>query len=233
MPKTIAVLGAGPGLGAATARRFGREGFDVALVGRRPEPLGALVEILDQEGIRAAAFPADLAEPAGVPALVDAITGRLGPIDVVEYAPIGSAPPFAPAAGLAAATLRGLMDLHLYTPVEVARAVVPGMVARGDGAFLLAQGVSALAGAPGMSGVGPVMAAARNWIQSLHAELADQGVYAGTLTIGAWIEGSAAHRAAAEHGRGGPVVAPEDLADHYWDLYTKRDRSEQVVPERG
>ncbi len=40
---TIAIIGAGPGLGVAVARRFGREGFDVALITstterRRPSP---------------------------------------------------------------------------------------------------------------------------------------------------------------------------------------------------
>ncbi|MFE4174025.1 SDR family NAD(P)-dependent oxidoreductase [Streptomyces sp. NPDC056909] len=73
MSKVIAVFGAGSGLGVSLARRFGREGFRVALVARRKDRLDALVEQLAGEGIEAAAFPGDLSLPAVAPVLVDAI----------------------------------------------------------------------------------------------------------------------------------------------------------------
>ncbi|MFJ2952707.1 SDR family NAD(P)-dependent oxidoreductase [Streptomyces sp. NPDC087226] len=233
MSKTLAVFGAGTGLGAATARRFGREGYAVALVARRPERLDALVAELGDDGIEAAAFPADLSEPAAVPALVERIVDRFDRIDVVEYAPIPAAAPMLPATEVTADLLGRLAGLYLHTPVETARAVLPAMIERGDGAFLLGQGVSAVRPLPGMSGVGPVMAAARNWILSLHGELAAHGVYAGTLSVAAWVEGSAGHRAAsdADPGLGNhPTVTAAELADQYWDLYTRRDRPERVHP---
>jgi NADP-dependent 3-hydroxy acid dehydrogenase YdfG len=231
--RTIAVFGAGTGLGAATARRFGEEGYAVALVARRPRRLDALVEELGKEGIEAAAFPADLSDTAAVPALVERITGRFGRIDVVEYAPIPTAAPMVAATQVTAELLSRLAGLYLHTPVETARAVLPGMIERGDGAFLLGQGVSAVHPLPGMSGVGPVMAAARNWVLSLHGELAAHGVYAGTLSVAAWIEGSAGHLAASEADpglAGHPTVTAAELADQYWDLYTRRDHPERVYP---
>ncbi|MGC4938264.1 SDR family NAD(P)-dependent oxidoreductase [Kribbella sp. DT2] len=233
MTKTIAIFGAGSGLGAATARRFGREGYAVALVARRREPLEVLAAALAAEQVEAAVFTADLADPSGVSALIDSIVERFGRLDVVEYAPIGAEVPFVPAAELTADRLRGLVDLYLSTPVEIARAVLPEMIRRGEGGFLLGQGLSAVIPSPGMSGAGPVMAAARNWIHSLNGELADQGVYAGTLTVAAWIDGSAGHRAASAGDPtlgGNPVVDPADLADQYWDLLTRRDRVEQIFP---
>ena len=57
MSKVIAVFGAGTGLGVSVARRFGREGYRVALVARRAEQLTALVTTLGAEGI----------DPAGIP----------------------------------------------------------------------------------------------------------------------------------------------------------------------
>ncbi|MEV8373088.1 SDR family NAD(P)-dependent oxidoreductase [Kribbella sp. NPDC056861] len=233
MSKTIAIFGAGTGLGAATARRFGREGYSVALVARRREPLEILAASLAADDIEAAVFTADLADPSGVPVLIKSIVERFGRLDVVEYAPIGAEALFVPATELTADALRSLVDLHLYTPVEIARAVLPEMISRGDGGFLLGQGLSAVAGSPGASGVGPVMAAARNWIQSLHGELAEHGVYAGMLTVGAWIGGSAGQLAAAADDPtlgGNPVVDPADLADQYWDLLARRDRDEQIFP---
>ena len=47
----LVVVGAGPGVGASVARRFGREGYDVALVARSAERLTALGEGLQAEGI--------------------------------------------------------------------------------------------------------------------------------------------------------------------------------------
>jgi short-subunit dehydrogenase len=55
--KTLAIFGAGTGLGASLATRFGREGYRVALVARRAGPLEDRVGALKAAGIEAAAFP--------------------------------------------------------------------------------------------------------------------------------------------------------------------------------
>ncbi|MGW1619787.1 SDR family NAD(P)-dependent oxidoreductase [Streptomyces sp. NPDC002172] len=237
MSKVIAVFGAGTGLGLSVARRFGREGFRVALVARRKERLDALVAQLTDEGVEAAAFPADLSDPAGIPALVDAIRGHFGRIDVVEYGPIGADQAFAPAAQLDAATLERISPVLLLTPVELFRAVLPELTDRGDGALLMTTGYSAVQGVPHLSGPGPVMSAARNYVYSLNGELAGTGVYAGTLTIAAVITGSEAAEATAKGdidlpnaGVEVPVVHPDELAGYYWDMYTRRDRVEQAYP---
>jgi short-subunit dehydrogenase len=237
MDKTIAIFGAGTGLGASVARRFGRDGFRAALVGRRPGPLDALVAELAAEGIEAAAFPADLTHTEGIPALVAAIMRRFGRIDVVEYAPL-SPSAFTPAAKLTVGALKDLVSLYLLTPVELVQAVLPQMLERGDGGILVGHGLSAVEGTPFMSGVGPVMAATRNYLYSLHGELADQGVYAGTLAVAAMIDRSESHQALAAGqlsfdlpgGVAIPTVDPDDLAEQYWNLLSKRDRVELVHP---
>src|SRR5580704_17592796 len=62
MSKTIAVFGAGPGMGRSVARRFGREGFQVALVARNQTRLDAYTGELAADGITAAGFAGDLAD---------------------------------------------------------------------------------------------------------------------------------------------------------------------------
>ncbi|MGI5460825.1 SDR family NAD(P)-dependent oxidoreductase [Streptomyces sp. CA-249302] len=234
MSKVIAVFGAGTGLGLAVARRFGREGFRVALVARRKERLDTLVAELAAEGIETAGFPADLQQPAEIPALVAAIRERFGRIDAIEYGPVGGDQGFTPAAQLDAATLEGLIPLFLLTPVEVARAVLPEWTERGDGAFLMTTGASAVTPMAHLSGIGPVMAAARNYVYSLNAELADGGIYAGTLSVGAMIARSEVSEKAAERGLDGfPVVDPDQLADLYWEMYTERDGVERLYPEHA
>ncbi len=234
MPKTIAIFGAGPGLGASVARRFAGEGFRVALIARSKERLDALVEQLTAEGIDVAGFTADLDAPEEIPALVTAIRDRFGRIDVIEYGPIPSAG-FTPAAELTPAAITAGIPLLVLTPLAIVQAVLPEWTKRGDGAFLMTTGATAAHPMPHASGPGPLMAAARNWLYSLHGELAASGIYAGTLSIAAFITGSEAERAATAAGdprtAAFPRVDPAELAAIYWDMYTDRDRIEEVHPK--
>lgn len=231
--KLIAVFGAGPGLGAAVARRFGREGYRVALVARHREPLEDLAKELGNEGVEAVPFTADLSISDKVQELVEQITARMGPIDVVEYAPITGESPFLPAAELTPALLENYVRLYLYSPMEVVNAVLPNMLAQGSGAILVGHGGSSARPAPFRSGIGPIMAATRNYLYSLHGEVADKGVYVGSLAISAVIQGStgaAAVDEAAIATLGIPAVAPADLAELLWDMTASRDRVEVAWP---
>jgi len=228
---TIAIFGAGTGLGASVATRFGREGYRVALVARSAAALGERVAELKSAGIETAAFRADLTNLAAIPSLVRSIEDQLGPIDVAVCAPVTPEVGFVPAVQLDAAKFESIAKLFLDAPIELAHALVPGLIARG-GAFVLGGGLTAIHTIPGMSGVGPAMAGARNFIFTLNAELKDQGAYAGTVTIGALIERSAGHRAMTASGQPlhFPVISPDVIADEVWSLVTKRDRVEAVLP---
>ncbi|MDA0182421.1 SDR family oxidoreductase [Solirubrobacter phytolaccae] len=235
MSQVIAVFGAGPGLGASVARRFGREGYRVALVARRLAPLEALVAELAAEGIEAAAFSADLTDQAAALNAVDAIRARFGRIDTLYYAPVNAEVGFVPARELRAEHVRSLLELLTLTPIEVIHAVLPELVERGSGAILVGHGASAVHAMPGMSGPGLPMAATRNYVHTLNAELADSGVYVGTIAITAMIASSAAHTAwtsgALDLGTTEfPVVQPDELADLVWELVTRRDRVEVLHP---
>jgi short-subunit dehydrogenase len=236
MSKTIAIFGAGTGLGISTARRFGREGYQVALIGRREHALATLVDQLMREGLNAAAFPADLAQTSSIPELISSISTRLGGIEVAAYSPV-STNSFIPATELTADVMQSFLNLHLLTPIEIVRQVLPSMIEKRHGAILMTMGSSAAHPSPFMSGVGPAMAAVRNYVHSLHGEVAEKGVYVGTLLVGALILGSAWHRELTSGGSGVPAgvptVDPAQLTNVLWDLFTSRDRIESVVPVPG
>jgi short-subunit dehydrogenase len=235
MSPVIAVLGAGTGLGAAVAHRFGREGFTVALVGRRRDRLEALRAELETAGIRSGVFIADLADPSGIPPLMRSIETELGAVDVVEYGPVSADLSFTPARDLDAAALSALVPLFLLSPVEVVAAVLPGMLKRGRGSILLTQGSFAVTPVPFASGPGPVMAATRNYVHSLAGELAGTGVHVGMLAIGASIDRSEMSELAQAEGDGATNgrsrVNPDDLAELYWGMHARHDAVEIVHPD--
>ena len=75
------VTGAGSGIGAASARALAAAGFDVALTGRRRDPLEETAEAVRAAGGEPLVVPADLGDPAVPAALVDAVASAAGRLD--------------------------------------------------------------------------------------------------------------------------------------------------------
>jgi short-subunit dehydrogenase len=233
MSKSIAVLGAGPGLGQAVAHRYAREGYTVALVARRQEPLDRLAEQLTGNGARAHAIVADLADTDAIPALADRIRTTIGDPDALYYG--AAANGFVPVLDLTPQGVQDLMPLGVYTLLALAREFLPTMIARGNGAILSAQGASALHGNPNIAG-GITLAAQRNLLQAWHAAVADKGVYVGGLYIGAAIENTPFHdqmqaaKAAGAAIPDIPTVDPTHLADLLWTMHNTTGQPETIYP---
>jgi short-subunit dehydrogenase len=127
------------------------------------------------------------------------------------------------------------MPLGVYAPLALIQAFLPAMLTRRDGAILTAQGASAVQGTPYIAG-GLALAAQRNYLQSLHAEVADRGVYVGGLYIGAVIDHSAFHaqreaaRAAGRQVPDMPSVDPADLAGQLWIMHRDKSPSDAIYP---
>ena len=234
MSKSIAVFGAGPGLGQAVARRYAREGYAVTLVGRRRESLDRLAEDLTSTGTTAHVITADLSDTGATPRLAEQIRAQAGDLDAFYYAPTPDTG-FVPAANLTPEHAQKFMPLIFYTTLALVQEFLPHMLEQGDGAILTAQGGSTVQGLPNMSGPSPAQAAQRNYLQALHAEVADKGVYVGMLYIGAAIRNSAFHtelekaRAAGEPVWEMAVVDPDRLADQLWTMHTNGQR-EAIYP---
>ena len=234
MSKTLAIFGAGPVLGRSLARRFGQEGFRIALVARTRPKLDALVAELADDGIQAAAFTADLTDLDRITEVTEEITAHFGRIDVAEFSPGGGSlgEGIVSVLDVDRANLQLLLDQFLMTAVTLVRAVLPGMIARGDGAILFTAGQSGVHPKPRMGNMGMVQAALRNYVHNLNGELADTGVYVGAVNIGALIEGSVPHRFVLDTmgpDFAGEVIHPDTYAEHFWDRYAKRDKPEVLV----
>ncbi len=101
------VTGGGTGIGRATALEFARTGANVAICGRRPEPLEVVRQEVEAVGQGCLAMPADIREPEQVGAFLDAVDERFGAVDVLVNNAGGQF-----AAPLESIVLKGMRAVH-------------------------------------------------------------------------------------------------------------------------
>jgi NADP-dependent 3-hydroxy acid dehydrogenase YdfG len=211
---TIAIVGAGPGLGAEIARTFGSRGFAVALVARTQAKVDDLAATLAAEGIQAAGFAADITDPDSLKSAFVAIGDRFGAVDVLEFSPADHALGHTDVLEVGPESIQPQIDFYVYGAINAARLVLPGMIERGAGTLLFTTGGGSVTPIPPLADVNIAAAGLRNWVLNLHGALKPQGVYAAHVAISAWI------------GSGKPEAEAAVIARRYWELYEARDRAE-------
>jgi NAD(P)-dependent dehydrogenase (short-subunit alcohol dehydrogenase family) len=236
MTKTIAVVGAGPGIGLHVAERFGREGFRAALVARSQESLDGYVGKLAELGIEARGFRADATDEADLVAALTAAEAAFGTIDVLEYSPIPSGEAMATPRNITVENLRPQLGFTIGAVVAVQH-VLPGMLARSDGALLFTSAVSAIEPFAFTANFAVAQTGIRSYAHSLHRDLAADGIYAGIVLVAGGVDKG--------DGSIGPepravdpalvaaspmsIIGAWEIADTFWSMYTERDRIEAVV----
>jgi NAD(P)-dependent dehydrogenase (short-subunit alcohol dehydrogenase family) len=91
--KIAIVTGAGSGIGRVTALALLREGYAVALAGRRAEPLQETAKLAGADGEHALVVPSDVGDPEGVRALFDSVKRTFGRLDLLFNNAGTGAPP--------------------------------------------------------------------------------------------------------------------------------------------
>jgi NAD(P)-dependent dehydrogenase (short-subunit alcohol dehydrogenase family) len=226
-----AIFGAGPGLGLATARFFGRQGHRVALVARHRERLDGFVKQLAGEGITVSAHVGDIGDPARFDEAAAAVNAALGPLDVAVYQTTAPSPTSASPLEVTADGERPYVEQALLTPIHAAHTLLAPMLERGGGALLVTLGASARGPIPQMSQAGPALAGLRHHLFGLAEAAAPHGVRVGILTIGGLILGSDLHHdLLPDAGPDFPgALDPDELATHLGDLLTGDDHPERLA----
>jgi short-subunit dehydrogenase len=228
MSKTILVCGFGPGISTGVAERFGKEGFSVGLVARNAERLDAGVKALSAQGIRAAAFPSDLADTTAMPALVERVRASLGPVTVVHWnAYAGGAGDLLTAD---AAAVRAVLDVPVVSLLALVQAVLPDLRKAEGPAVLVTNGglgkidpqtdaVGVQIGAMGLS----LANAAKDKLSGLlHAKLKADGIYVGQLVVNGAVKGGG-------FDRGNATLDPRVIGDRFWALYQGRSEGRAEI----
>lgn len=177
------VTGASAGIGAALARVYAANGWDVILTARRRAPLEALAAELAATGVSTTVVTADLSDPLAPPRLVDEIAARGLRIDgLVNNAGFSRTSGFLQTDP---ADHAAMIRVMLAAPVELARLYAPMMVERGFGRIL---NVASLAGEMPATGgdtlYGPIKSFLIKASQGLHLELRGTGVHVTALCPG-------------------------------------------------
>ena len=216
---TIAIVGAGKGLGAAVARRFGAEGFAVGLISRHQGRLDALAAELSAEGVHAQGFAADVRVPASIAAALERVTETLGPIEVLQYSPLPQKDFMRPVLETTPADLVGPVEFSIYGPVAAVHQVVPGMRFLGEdkGTILFVNGGSAVKPGRNVTGTSVAFAGQAAYVEILHEVLGEEGIHVSQLIIGGQII------------EGDEEKDPAVLAEHLWNLHAKRDTFRQQI----
>jgi NADP-dependent 3-hydroxy acid dehydrogenase YdfG len=206
---SIVIVGAGPNLGAAIARRFGREGLPVGLVARNAGKLEALAHDLASAGITADYAAADIRDAGALSSAITSLADRLGPVEVLEYSPLPAPEFMKPILETTVDDVRGPLEFSVLGAVAAVTTVVGPMVERGSGTILFTTGGAAINPYPLRAGVGIAFAGEVAYARMLHDELRDRGVHVAHTAIGGRIAPGEDHE-------------PDDVADTLWRRHTER-----------
>ncbi len=216
--KVAAVLGVGPGLGAAVARRFAREGFAVALMARNEDGLSGIRQEIEGDGAKALPVSADATDPASVEAAFGRVRSELGDPEVFVY-------------NAGAFQMGGILEISPEKFDECfrancagafygARQVLPAMLGAGRGTVLLTGATASLRGSARFSALAVGKFGLRALAQSMAREFGPQGIHVAHVIIDGQINTPRVREMSPDREEH-TMLSPEAIAETYWQLHTQ------------
>ena len=217
--KTAVVIGVGPGLGAAVARRFAREGFRVALMARNMDKLQEVRTEIENAGGQAMALETDAVNEQSVSYSFQQVRDQWGDPEVLIY-------------NVGAFRIQSLLDtspedfvkcwqLNCHGAFLCSREVLPAMQKVGRGTILLTSATAALRGSARFACLAVGKFGARALSQSMAREFGPQGIHIASVIVDGLIDTPRVREMFPE---ATTKLDPDAIADSYWHLYCQ-DRS--------
>ena len=206
---SIVIVGAGPNLGLAIARRFGSEGLPVGLISRDQGKLDGLVVQLEKDGIQASGEAADIRDADALARAIGALADRLGAVEVLEYSPLPAREFMQPILETTAEDIRGPLEFSIVGAVAAVQAVLGPMREAGRGTILFTTGTAFITLNPDRAGVGVSFSGEVAYARMLHDVLAAENIHVAHTAINGRIAP-------------GEQFEPTDIADLLWKHHTER-----------
>ena len=213
-----AVLGVGPGLGAAVARRFAREGFAGALMARSEESVGGVREEIEELGSTVLPVAADATDPASVEAAFGRVREQLGDPEGFVY-------------NAGAFEMGGILEIaperfdecfraNCAGALYAAQQVLPAMVEAGRGTILLTGATASLRGSARFSALAVGKFGLRALAQSMAREFGPQGVHVAHVIIDGQINTPRIREMSPDREEH-TMLSPDAIAETYWQLHSQ------------
>ncbi|WP_339935707.1 SDR family oxidoreductase [Vreelandella glaciei] len=180
--RRVLITGGSKGVGAAAVALFREEGAQV-LTTARTRPTDLPDELF---------VTADLTTAEGCATVADAVNDRLGGVDIVVHVLGGSSAPGGGFAALGEEEWQRELDINLFPAVRLDRALLPGMLAQGDGVIIHVTSIQRELPLPeSTTAYAAAKAALSTYSKSLSKEVSPKGVRVVRVSPG-WIETEAA-----------------------------------------
>ena len=171
------IAGAGPGNGAAFARRFKQAGYRVALLARDESRLAALAADVGD----AQAFACDVTDAASVTRALGAVREQLGPVEVLLYNAGGGQ--WGDIDATDPDTLTAAWQVNTLGLLLCAQGVLPDLRARGGGALIVTGATASLRGGANFTAFASAKAAQRSLAQSMARKLGAENIHVALVIV--------------------------------------------------
>lgn len=198
MAGTVAIVtGGGTGIGRGAALVLAEHGADIALAGRRTDPLEATARAIEALGRRAVVVPTDVTEPEACQALVDTTLGELGRVDVLVNNAGGAETK--PIMRWTDEEWHATIDLNLGSVWFLSRCAAKPMIEQGKGAIVNISSGASLLAMPQAAIYGAAKAGVNNLTGAMAGTWTGKGVRVNAIAVGA-VRAASLLDEAARHG---------------------------------
>lgn len=180
-PKNALIVGVGPGLGGAAAKRLAADGYRVAVAARDVDKLSDIAA--ETDGL---AVAMDATDPSSIEAGIARVEEEFGEIHTVVWNVGGGGVGDLEKVGIEALEL--VFDTNTSGLFVLAKRLVPAMAARGDGALIITGATASLRGKLFTTAFAAGKAAQRSLAQSLARQYGKQGVHVALIIINGMVD---------------------------------------------
>ncbi|CAN5541249.1 SDR family NAD(P)-dependent oxidoreductase [soil metagenome] len=216
--KVAAILGVGPGLGAAIARRFAREGYSVGLMARNEDGLSEIKQEIKDEGATALTVSTDATEPSSVEQAFGKVREELGDPEVLVY-------------NAGAFQMGGILEVspkqfdfcfkaNCAGAFYAAQQVLPAIQEAGRGTVLLTGATASMRGSANFAALATGKFGLRALAQSMAREFGPQGVHVGHVIIDGQINTPRVREMSPDRDDS-TMLSPDAIAESYWQLHNQ------------